>query len=151
MNNRAVRTENIKPQTKPLNNYGVIEIENTCSYDPSRAEKLLSDLNLAGINDEDRPIIEKLCMKYNDVFCLKDDKLTVTKTYQPSLVVKLDTHPVYTRPYKLPTSSEGRSHITFGSFSRILPMHSGPKREISKTKMFVAKPYILELYCFRDK
>ena len=59
-------------------------------------------MNLDGINDKDRPVIEKLCTKYSDIFCLKDDKLTVTKIYQPTLSVKPDTHPVYTRPYKLP-------------------------------------------------
>ena len=103
--NKAVRIENVKPQTKPLEDYDV-KIEGACRYDSSRAQEVLSELNLAGINDEDRPTIEKLCMKYNDIFCLKNDKLTVTRIYQPSLTIKPDTHPVYTRPYKLPEAQK---------------------------------------------
>lgn len=100
--NKSVKIENLKPLTKHFKDYEVIKIKSASKYDVVRTKELLSELNLAGINPTDRPEIEKLCIKYNDIFCLKDDKLTVTKIYKPSLTVKPDTHPVYTRPYKLP-------------------------------------------------
>ena len=104
--NHPVKVENLKPLTKPLECYNVIDIESASKYDNSRINKLLAELNLDGINDKDRPEIERLCTKYSDIFCLKDDKLTVTKIYQPSISIKPDTHPVYTRPYKLPQAQK---------------------------------------------
>ena len=71
--NKAEKIENISPQTKPFKDYDVIEISSTSKYDVVRAKELLSEFNLVGINDKDRPIIAKLCVKYNDIFCLKDD------------------------------------------------------------------------------
>ena len=100
--NKAVKVDNLKPQAKPLKNYDILEIDGASKYNVARTKELLSELKLTEIHDKDRPVIERLCIKYNDIFCLKDDKLTVTKIYQPSLTVKPDTHPVYTRPYKLP-------------------------------------------------
>lgn len=104
--NHPVKVENLKPLVKPFECYNVIDIESASKYDNSRINELLAELNLDGINDKDKQVIERLCTKYSDIFCLKNDKLTVTKIYQPSLSIKPDTHPVYTRPYKLPHSQK---------------------------------------------
>ena len=100
--NKSVKLTNFTPILKPASNYAMINIEKPKDYDTMRAKALLEELNLSEISDKDKPLIQRLCLKYNDVFCLKNDKLTVTKIYQPSLTVKMGVPPSYVRPYKLP-------------------------------------------------
>lgn len=104
LKNKAVKVNDLKLLAKPFKNYDLIKIGSAYPHNVDRANKLLSELNFDGINEKDKVEITKLCLKFSDIFCLTDDKITVTKIYQPSLKVKPDTQPVYTRPYKLPQS-----------------------------------------------
>ena len=60
--NKAVKMEKIKPELKPFSNYDIIKIGSADKHDPVRAQKILSELKLDGLNGKDRPIIE------NDIF-----------------------------------------------------------------------------------
>lgn len=104
LKNKAVKITNLSPKVKPITNYKVINLKNSGNSDPKRAEKLLKELKCSHIPDKERTNILKLCLKFLDIFHLKDDVLETTNVYSPTITVKANTQPVYSRPYRLPVA-----------------------------------------------
>lgn len=80
-----------------------------CSFNKSeqgveRVKKLLPQLKLTHLNNNDRKQIEIICAKYADIFFLEGDKLGTANVAEQSITVKPNTNPVYIKPYRLPQS-----------------------------------------------
>lgn len=103
MRNKPVTINNLKIETKSLNDYNVIKIK-TQRHDSERVNKLFNELKLDHLANDEKKTIAEICKKYNDIFCLKDDNLTTTKMYQASINVKNNTNPVYVKQYRLSIS-----------------------------------------------
>lgn len=91
------------PDLELLNNYTVCSF-NKCESNSDRAQTLLSLLKLDHLHSSERQTIESLCSKYADIFQLPGDKLTTTKLYEQSIILKQGSKPVYTKPYRIPNS-----------------------------------------------
>lgn len=102
---KTVFLNEIKPKMEKLDNYDIVQL-NDCKEIPNRTQQLLRELKLNHLSGNEKESIKKICLKYNDIFCLENDKLTVTKILTPSINVKDNTKPVYTKPYRLPHSQK---------------------------------------------
>lgn len=98
---KPVFLNELKLKMETLDEYEIIQLE-AFQGNPDRAKKLLNELKLDHLDGEEKSTIKRICLKYNDIFCLKNDKLIVTKVLTPSISVKNNTKPVYTKPYRLP-------------------------------------------------
>lgn len=76
------------------------------NFDKNRAEKLLEELKLNHLSEKDEKTIKQICLKYNDIFCLKNDKLGITNVYCPSLTVKPNSQASYSKQYRIPHSQK---------------------------------------------
>ena len=63
---------------------------------------MLKELDLSHLHEDEREIITKICLKYNDIFSLQNDKLSITKVYEAYSKIKNNTMPIYSKPYRLP-------------------------------------------------
>lgn len=99
--NHPVNIKSFTPTIKDLKHYNVFEYD-VDSRNPKRVNQLLSELKLDHLAEDERKTISKICVKYSDIFCLKGDNLTTTHIYKPSINVKLNTCPSYSKPYKIP-------------------------------------------------
>lgn len=102
---KTVLLHELQPKMEKLDQYNIIQLDDV-KTDSNRAEKLLKELKINHLSREEKATIRKICLKYNDIFCLSDDKLSVTKILSPSIAVKQNTQPVYTKPYRLPQSQK---------------------------------------------
>lgn len=101
-NSFKVMPKNYQLQYFPLNDYNVLNIQNSSQTksDTQRTELLL---NLVKENT-DSPFqsqIQNLCSNFVDIFALDSDPLTTNNFYEQKLRV-LDNQPVYIKNYRLP-------------------------------------------------
>lgn len=107
LKNKPVTIENFKTNIKPASTYNVVELRQCKkNINKERAEKLLKELKLNHLPNDEKQLISKICLKYSDIFCLENDKLETTNVYCPSVSVKANTQPVYSKPYRLPVSQK---------------------------------------------
>lgn len=102
--NESVNLNNFSPKLRQSKDFDIFELGSTALYDKNRIEVLLSELNLKHLDKIDQDMISKICIKYSDIFCLKNDSLSTTPIYKQSITLKPNTQAVYTKPYKLPHS-----------------------------------------------
>lgn len=101
--NRTVTIKHLKPEIKSATNYYIVELNKKGNnLDKTRASKLLEELQLSHLSGDDEKTIKKICLKYADIFCLIGDKLGTTNVYCPSLAVKPNSQPSFSKPYKIP-------------------------------------------------
>lgn len=98
-----VRLVYFRPEIEYLKDY------NICAFDRNdnsskRVRDLFSILNLKHLNKEERESIQNICAKYNDVFYLPDDTLSVSNISETEIKLKTDATPVYIKPYRMPHS-----------------------------------------------
>lgn len=99
--NKPARISNLNPIIKKAKDYVILETKHTKNK-TDRILKLLEELNLNHLPQNEKEQITKICVKYSDLFCLKDDTLTTTKILDAGIRVKKDIQPVYSKPYRLP-------------------------------------------------
>ncbi|CAG5008774.1 unnamed protein product [Parnassius apollo] len=101
VSDKEVNLPSFTPDLKSLYNYNICQFNKT-NIDVTRVKTLLSELNLNYLDGEEKQSIEAICAKYCDIFHLEGDKLTTTNIYEPSIVLKQNSTPVYVKPYRLP-------------------------------------------------
>lgn len=104
--NKEVCVDPKNIETKDLKDYNVIGKIELPKYDANRANQLLKELNLKHLTKQDQVAIQKLCLKYADVFCLKNDKLTVTNKYTSNIKIRNGTTPIFSKQYRLPQAQK---------------------------------------------
>lgn len=103
VNDNEVELNNFKPELVRLDQFEQMNFEkirNTKQV--SRVEKVLNSVKLDHLNKEERSVIEKLIVKYNDLFFLDSDHLTVTNLFQQNIPLRSDAVPSYVKPYRVP-------------------------------------------------
>lgn len=91
------------PECERFSDYDVCTFD-TSHIDVGRVKKVLSDLDLTHLNDEERNGIQNICAKYADIFCVSGDKLTTANLYEQNIQLKPNSDPVYIKQYRLPFS-----------------------------------------------
>lgn len=108
-NEFEVHLKNFSPTFEPLSDYHVFSLnaipENPTSSSSTdenhRIECLLKELNLSTVPEFARKGILDICSKYNDIFSLQSDKLTVNNFYKQKISL-IDNSPVFIRNYRTP-------------------------------------------------
>ena len=86
--NKKVSVKALQPEIKSAKDYLVIETKYTKELDH--------------LSSSEKETIVQICIKYADIFCLAEDKLTVTKIYNPEIKTVPSAQPIYSKPYKIP-------------------------------------------------
>ena len=103
--NKPVAIDHFEPHIELASNYHVIELcKKGDNIDKIRASKLLKELKLNHLAGSDMKTIKQICLKYADIFCLEGDKLETTNVYCPTVTVKPNSQPLFSKPYRLPHS-----------------------------------------------
>jgi hypothetical protein len=72
-----------------------------------RERDILAQLRVDHLNAEERKILMGTCSDFSDIFYLPGDRLSSTGVVQHSIIVEAGTHPINTRPYRLPEAKKG--------------------------------------------
>lgn len=100
MNNFDIKVE-------PLNLFNVYyfdqQFENS---NCSRLSELESLISIEHLNSEESKSIVDICREFNDIFLLKDDKLSKTDSTEHKILTKNNVKPVFIKPYRLPESAK---------------------------------------------
>lgn len=103
VNETEVELNNFKPELIRLDQFERMKYEKVRNTKQvSRIEQVLSKVKLDHLNKEERSVIEKMVVKYNDLFHLESDNLTVTNLFQQNISVRADAVPSYVKPYRVP-------------------------------------------------
>lgn len=109
INEREIRLKNFQPKISRLKDYEMCQFsKNEVSVE--RVERILDLINRPLKNDEERDSIDRICVKFADIFHLEGDPLTVTNIFQQKIRLKQDAHPVYIKPYRLPHAQKEEIH-----------------------------------------
>lgn len=85
-----------------LENYEIYNYtKSDSSVDNDRIKKVLEDLDIQSLDPIAKQSLTDIIVKYNDIFHIDGDKLTVNNFYTQQINTTVST-PVYTRPYRLP-------------------------------------------------
>ena len=87
-----------------LSNYHCINVLNS-KEDPTRLDKLSSELEINHLNHEEKSSILDLCHEFHDIFYLPGDKLSHTNSIQHSIPLTTN-RPVFVKPYRLPEAQK---------------------------------------------
>ena len=71
-----------------------------------REKRILEQLRLDHLNDEEKRLLIGTCQDYQDVFYLSGDILSSTQATRHSIRVEPGTEPINTRPYRLPETQK---------------------------------------------
>lgn len=99
--NKPIKIASIEPIIKPASDYVVLST-NFKDTKSDRSGQLLKELDLDHLSKAEKQHIEQICSKYADIFCLENDRLTVTNIYSPVIKTNPQAQPIYSKPYKLP-------------------------------------------------
>ena len=99
--NKSVTITKLQPTITPASDFNILEIK-TPQHNIDHANQMLKELDLSHLHEDEKEVIAKICLKYNDIFCLQNDKLSTTTVYEASLKIKNNTMPIYSKPYRLP-------------------------------------------------
>lgn len=103
INEKAVEIKNFKPELISLDQYECMNFEDISDVnDVQRVEQVLNSVKLNHLNSEERLSIQKIIAKYNDIFHLPKDKLSVTNLFTQSMSLRPNVSPSYVKPYRLP-------------------------------------------------
>ena len=93
-----------------LSDYDVYHLNSWENNIDDRLKLLLSHLNLSDLNDEETTSIISICRKYNDVFHLEGDSLPAATAAIHNIPLKVNTNPIYQKPYRMPESMKTEIH-----------------------------------------
>lgn len=86
-----------------LQNFNIISVDYSKNTISNRIQDLLSNLNIAHCNQEEKSYVEKLIRENHDLFHLPTDALEVTNAISHRIITPPDQGPINIRPYRLPT------------------------------------------------
>lgn len=89
------------PEIIPANNFVTISTDKLQGKDDRRLENLLSEIETQNLGKEIETKLISLCKKYNDVFALSDEPLSVNNFYKQTINLESNA-PVYIKNYRLP-------------------------------------------------
>jgi hypothetical protein len=104
VNSHDVEVKDFSPQTTPLSNYHVLNIQprvKSEEKDKKRVEKLISELNLSLVPSYARQTIETICTDFNHIFALSSDHLSTNNFYKQEIRLS-DNIPVHIKNYRIP-------------------------------------------------
>lgn len=101
VNESKVVLTNFMPEYRRTNEYECINFT-APNQSVARVSELLRKIKTNHLNEEERDMITKLVAKYNDIFHLPDDKLTVTNLMKQNIPLKSEAVPSFVKPYRLP-------------------------------------------------
>lgn len=96
---------NFVPKLQPITNYEVYPVPKPSSCQSNREQALLNELNLGSMDPKIKTKLEKLCLKFNDVFSLKTDEISANNFYKQKINVN-DPNPIFIRNYRIPESQK---------------------------------------------
>jgi hypothetical protein len=89
-------------ETEPIRNL----TSETEEKQKDREKRILGQLRLDHLNDEENKLLMGTCQDYQDIFYLPGDSLSSTVATQHSIRVQQVTEPVNTRQYRLPEAQK---------------------------------------------
>lgn len=69
---------------------------------PNRIQELLTLLNYDNLDYTERTHVENICSKFNDIFKLPNDKLSVSNLGEQKIFLKPNTPPQFIKQYRIP-------------------------------------------------
>lgn len=100
--NKPVTVNRNLPRTENLSFYDIYAIDEVNVNKIERSQKIAEAVSAEVPNYIKKDLID-LCQKYEDVFALKTDKMTINNFYTQKLRIR-DEEPVYVKNYRLPQS-----------------------------------------------
>lgn len=97
-----IQLNNISICVQKASDYDICSFESPDILNVDRLKELFNCLKLGKLNLEEQKSLENLCAKFSDIFFLPGDRLTTTNIYKHNIIVKPNTVPLYTKPYRLP-------------------------------------------------
>lgn len=91
----------LEPEIHKLSDYYIFQFGSS-GNNADRVKKLLPQIKLGHLNQEEQRAIENICAKFADIFHLSGDKLTATDICQQSIQLKPNVEPAFSKPYRLP-------------------------------------------------
>ena len=89
----------IKPLMEPLSNYVVRKTITNQKLSQARTQQIISKIDMTNVPLYAREELKNLITQYSDIFCLKDEPLSMNNFYTQNINVS-DTSPVYIPNYK---------------------------------------------------
>lgn len=74
------------------------------NFSEQRTNTLLEQIDLEGLNIEERNSITNLLREFSDIFYLKEDKLSHTNVITHKIDLIENAKPLNTKPYRIPMS-----------------------------------------------
>lgn len=101
-NDISVKKNEIRPIVRYLRNFEVITVNKNEKQGKERKEILKKSINLDHCSTEEKFKVLDVCLKYNEVFYVKGDKLSATNAATHRIPLLPGTNPINTKPYRLP-------------------------------------------------
>ena len=95
-----------EPKSTKADDYYVLRFEKATRKPNERIEELLKELKYDTMNPEEVENIKNICEKFQDIFHLNGDKLTVTNVCNAKVQLQNNAVPKYTKPYRIPHSQK---------------------------------------------
>jgi hypothetical protein len=94
--------EKVEPVIRQLKEFDRIEKSEKLLVGNERKMKIKSLINLSHCNDEESKQVLEVCLKYDEIFYIKGDKLSSTNATTHRIPLIHGTLPINTKPYRLP-------------------------------------------------
>lgn len=107
-NQVAKITNNFEKFLRPVEDYSIYHFKKPS--EENRIEKLLAELNLSNMPNLEKVKLTQLCVKYNNLFALKTDKLTANNFYKQKINLN-NPSPVYIKNYRTPQTQIDETNI----------------------------------------
>lgn len=91
-----------EPEYSELHNFVIVENKENVLRGLERKERLKSLINLSHCNKEEKEKVLEICLKFDNIFYLKGDKLSSTNAATHRIPLLHNTLPINTKPYRLP-------------------------------------------------
>ena len=106
INEKEVSLKNFAPLLRKVEEFNILNFEDVKQQDPDRVTQLLNLIDLNHLPGIERQAVQGLIAKYADIFHLPGDKLNICNVYEQHIRTKVDSSPVYVKPYRVPFSQK---------------------------------------------
>ncbi|KAG5884927.1 hypothetical protein JTB14_001885 [Gonioctena quinquepunctata] len=89
-------------QIGKIDDYELCQFNDNKTNSVNRVDHSLKLINTNHLDSEENQSIEKICVKYSDIFHSENDRSTVTSIYKQKIHSKNSAKPAYIKPYRLP-------------------------------------------------
>lgn len=106
INEKEVSLKNVAPVLRKLEEFNIVNFEKVKERDTDRVTQLLNTVDLDHLPCKEKQSLQGLIAKYADIFHLPGDKLETCNVYNQHIQTKVDSSPVYVKPYRVPFSQK---------------------------------------------